>query len=499
MISPYVTAILNHLWQSTLFAIAVWLITRLMQNHRAALRHRLWVAASAKFLIPFSLLTEVEARVAWHTNAVALPLSVSRVVEAVQGPFAGSDPLLPSITAVQSPHSDWIASALAGVWAIGFMASLIWWFIQWRRVRRTLRSAKALQLDLPIRVLSCPETLEPGVFGVFRPVLLLPVGIAERLSPLQMKGIIVHELCHVRRRDNMTAAVHMFVEALFWFHPLVWWIKARMLDEQERACDEEVLGAGVDPQAYAESILRICEFYMAPPLICISRVTGPDLKRRIADIMNNRARRRLSLGRTILITVLAMAVLAILAGPSLFTLVHPRSVSSRHWSPRMRPVLAGPVYTATVGSDTAQFVFPLDGQAKWNWYRDTTKANGMEYGWNVGVKNGGHEFGFGYFLFKVPGELPMHGDINQLLDVGQWSIFEYDPKTGNNKLVQNAEGRMWIAAEGDKLFISMDSKDLLRDLFSDRPDRAIFGIRQPSPDGSIKTITKEVPIYYPER
>ncbi|HEY3884210.1 MAG TPA: M56 family metallopeptidase, partial [Vicinamibacterales bacterium] len=64
--------------------------------------------------------------------------------------------------------------------------------------------------------------LEPGVVGIRRPILLLPDRIAECLTPEQLDAVVVHELCHVQRRDNLTATVHMFVEAVFWFHPLVW-------------------------------------------------------------------------------------------------------------------------------------------------------------------------------------------------------------------------------------------------------------------------------------
>jgi bla regulator protein blaR1 len=66
-----------------------------------------------------------------------------------------------------------------------------------------------------------------------------------------LDAIITHELCHRRRRDNMAAAVHMLVQVVFWFHPLVWWIGARLLGERECACDEEVLRLGNDAQAYA--------------------------------------------------------------------------------------------------------------------------------------------------------------------------------------------------------------------------------------------------------
>ena len=66
--------------------------------------------------------------------------------------------------------------------------------------------------------------MEPGIFGIFRPVLLLPEGLSSQLPREQFEAILAHELCHVRYRDNLTAALHMCVETLFWFHPLVWLI-----------------------------------------------------------------------------------------------------------------------------------------------------------------------------------------------------------------------------------------------------------------------------------
>ena len=116
----------------------------------------------------------------------------------------------------------------------------------------------------------------------------MPDGVAGQLTEPQLDAILAHELCHVRRRDNLAAAIHMVVEALFWFHPLVWWVGARLVEERERACDEEVLSLGNAPEVYAEGILRICELYLKSPLPCVAGVTGANLKRRIEEIMSNR-------------------------------------------------------------------------------------------------------------------------------------------------------------------------------------------------------------------
>src|SRR5262245_53708741 len=85
----------------------------------------------------------------------------------------------------------------------------------------------------------------------------------------------------------------MFVEAVFWFHPLVWWIGARLVDERERACDEEVVRLGTDPDVYAESILKTCHFFVESPLTCVPGVTGSNLKKRIERIMSHHPGTRL--------------------------------------------------------------------------------------------------------------------------------------------------------------------------------------------------------------
>lgn len=56
----------------------------------------------------------------------------------------------------------------------------------------------------------CPRRVEPGVFGIRHPVLLLPEGIADRLTPAQLEAVLAHEMCHVRRCDNLTAAIHLY-------------------------------------------------------------------------------------------------------------------------------------------------------------------------------------------------------------------------------------------------------------------------------------------------
>jgi len=86
------------------------------------------------------------------------------------------------------------------------------WLRKWLTLRRVRTAAVRLPIAAPIPVLASASAIEPGVFGIFRPVLLLPEGILENLSAGELDAIIAHELSHVRRRDNLTGAVHMLVQ-----------------------------------------------------------------------------------------------------------------------------------------------------------------------------------------------------------------------------------------------------------------------------------------------
>src|SRR5215472_1552509 len=118
----------------------------------------------------------------------------------------------------------------------------------------------------------------------------------------------------------------MIVEAIFWFHPLVWWIGARLVVERERSCDERVLEQGGDPETYAESILRTCRLCLKSPLPCVSGVTGSDLVTRIERILERPTARNLDFSRKLLLSV-ACAVLV--AAPVIIGLSSPKPAFSQ--------------------------------------------------------------------------------------------------------------------------------------------------------------------------
>jgi len=105
--------------------------------------------------------------------------------------------------------------------------------------------------------------------------------------------------------------VHAAVQAAFWFHPVVWWVGARLVAERERACDEEVVRLGSDPRLYAETILRTCQWSIESPRVWMAGVTGSDLKKRIEQILTNEARVPLNIWRRILVGTAGVAAIAI--------------------------------------------------------------------------------------------------------------------------------------------------------------------------------------------
>ena len=326
--TAFAPALGNHLWQSTLFLLLIALLTLVLRNDGARARYALWLSASVKFLIPLSLLAALGARLI-PPRSVNLPgAALTLTFQKVGVPFSAPAFSAPPQTAAVTPISDlahFLPSAVLAVWLFGFFAVCLVWYLRWRRVSilvghavptregrelALLRKAEsAMQMPARTRLLLSPASLEPGIFGIARPVMIWPQGISERLDDPHIEAILTHELCHLRRRDNLAAAFHMLVEALFWFHPLVWWLGGRLVEERERACDEAVLASGRDRRSYAESILKICEFCVESPLPCVSGVTGSDLQKRLAQIMSGRVARKLNFRKKLLlVTVGSLAV-----------------------------------------------------------------------------------------------------------------------------------------------------------------------------------------------
>ena len=364
-------AMANHLWQSTLFALLAAIVTLAFKKNQARIRHSLWLAASLKFLVPFSLLMSLGHRLASPRFSLSGRSGLFSAVEGFSQPFT-------FVVVTPVNHATSVAylltllpRLLAALWLCGFVTVLILWSVRWRRVaaavNRSTSADQGREVDAlrqlekiggvrkPITLLLSRESaMEPGIFGIVRPVLLWPAPISEHLQDSHLQAILAHEVSHVRRRDNLAAAMHMAVEAIFWFHPMVWWLGARLLEERELACDEEVLQLGNSPSIYAESILKTCEFCVGAPLACVSGVTGAELKKRIVRIMTPNLAEKLSPGRRLLLVSVGVAVVI---APVLFGLGTTPQVHAQ--SPEAGERQAGPIDSVSHPPDA-----PIESSSK---------------------------------------------------------------------------------------------------------------------------------------
>lgn len=340
-----ITAIANHLWQSTLFAVAAGLLALALRKDQARARYWLWLTASLKFLLPFSLLITIGSHLSRPASGTVALSGISGIYVAMN---VVGQPFTPHAAVPVATASNNHASLLpllpltfATIWLCGSLAVLWLWLARWSRISRLAQQASpqhegrevdalrrvetAVGIRSPLMLRLSNDTLEPGIFGIIRPILLWPAKISGHLEDAHLETILAHELGHVRRRDNLASAAHMLVEAIFWFHPIVWWLGTRLVEERERACDEEVLQWGNQPHIYAESILKTCEFCVESSLPCVAGVTGADLKKRIVHIMSNRSKARLNFGKKFLLTTAAMLTVA---APLLFGVVHAADASA---------------------------------------------------------------------------------------------------------------------------------------------------------------------------
>jgi bla regulator protein BlaR1 len=295
----------NHMWQSTLFAAAVALAAVGLRRNSPRTRYWLWLGASVKFLIPFSLLVWTGSRMQLPPDSPSLRATTVQEISSYFAPIAMQPP--PTAARAAFPWSV----VLGGIWLFGVLFLIVRWFRRWRAIRNVLKQGTKVSLRFHVPALSARSEIEPGVFGIFRPVLLIPDGLADHLSPEQFDAVLAHESRHILCRDNLTAAVHICVETLFWFHPLVWWIGAKLMDERERDCDETVLRQGSQPRDYAQGIVNVCRTYVESPLSCAAGISGSDLKERIRGIMTWRASRPVTIRGKVILTGAALAMLFI--------------------------------------------------------------------------------------------------------------------------------------------------------------------------------------------
>lgn len=302
----------QHLLESTAFAMVVCLLALCLRKRSAAARHTVWLIAAAKFAIPAALFsglgTYVRDLFPSPHPLIRIPASLSKFLPVQNLPASPAE----------ASGGFWLLLGL--LWLSGAILLLTVWF---RRLpgsfspsskvldsekESLLRIQQRLGYSRTVRLRSSELNREPVLFGIWRPTLIVPQGLSTRLTPAEFDAVMLHELAHAKRWDNLTAAfVHTLV-CLFWFHPLLWWIERRLMTERELACDELVIRYGAPPEAYVAGILKVCRFHLADRIAGISGVTSSNLKRRMEEIMSCPSRKPVPYAPKLLLGLLIAAV-----------------------------------------------------------------------------------------------------------------------------------------------------------------------------------------------
>lgn len=163
--------------------------------------------------------------------------------------------------------------ALVILWLFGVLTLSLrslggWWLIQ--RLRATAqveppaavrtsfkRIGAALGIRQPVLLRVSSAIAGPVTVGALRALVLLPLSAATLLGPDELEVVLAHELAHVRRADFFWNLVQTLVETLFFFHPAVWWISARIRYERELCCDDLALSVCPDPVIYASALFQL--------------------------------------------------------------------------------------------------------------------------------------------------------------------------------------------------------------------------------------------------
>ena len=204
--------------------------------------------------------------------------------------------------------TDWLEShyvAIVLVWLIGFIFFMIrlstgLWQVHklqtqhlkpvgaaWQAKIDTL--SERLGLKKTVRLFESALARSPMAIGWIKPVVLFPVGLINHLSPAEVEAVLAHELAHIARRDWLFNLLQAFVEALFYYHPAVWWVSAVIRSERENCCDDAALAATGSPLIFAKALVQVQELAIPAPRLALG-IGGssrrPLLLERIRRILN---------------------------------------------------------------------------------------------------------------------------------------------------------------------------------------------------------------------
>ena len=251
-------------------AVLVLVASRLLPIKSPALRHLLWAIVLLKPLVsiavssPYTLFTPFVSLVEPSQDTLAFSPVEHPTVQVATSPTIATSSV--PLTTAGWGAILWIVGAalLIGRILVGY--GIVWCLRHQAQVQRdgplcdALRQARrTLDCHPKVEVATSPSISSPMALGILRPIIVFPADLVEKLSADKLALILMHELAHVRRWDNLTLLLQRLVSAVLFFHPAVWLCGRMLRREAEQACDDLVVCATGRSEAYARGLAHVAE------------------------------------------------------------------------------------------------------------------------------------------------------------------------------------------------------------------------------------------------
>ncbi|MBK8920428.1 MAG: M48 family metalloprotease [Saprospirales bacterium] len=358
--------LVHSLWQGAAGALVLWMILPRLRGSN----QRYWAsyaALTAVFLAAFGTFV-------WKFSMhPAMPPT---------GPDTGASSLASSSAAAEpglaAPAAFWPALAeglepyhplIVSIWLLGLLVFLVQLagglhYIYrlrsrqnapapafWRRRLQDLASRTGL--SRPVALLESALVHAPMALGLFKPLILLPVGLINQLTPAEAEAILAHELAHIARRDWLFNLLQTLIETVFYFHPGVWWISAAIRLERENCCDDAAVALSGNRLTYAKALVHVQGLARPArqPALALGLEGAPTLLRRRPQLLEriNRILHQPQPSSTIMEKTIALAILA-----ALITLWTVRANTPPALAEAIREMAATPVAWFAAGPQDSQ-------------------------------------------------------------------------------------------------------------------------------------------------
>ncbi len=320
--------VLDQSVQIGVLVVAVACLSFVLRHRSAHVRYLLWLVVLAKCLVP-------------PVTSVSVPLIKLPAGEVVSQMASNEVPAAGVVPVDVSQHTESLTKATAPtipvtrihwngalVWLIGCAAFLVlalgkvftltWRLRQERKPLGHQQQAMVQQLVRDMGVTKLPRLWQidglgqPFVWGFPRGMIYVPADLWEGHSESHIRCALAHELIHVMRWDALVNTLQIVAQAIFWFHPLVWWANHRLRHERERCCDEATIALLNTPsEIYGEAIIEtLVSAKRGIQLQSSLAIAGPlrGIEKRLKNIMKPNKRFHQHAGRMNMICIVLVAL-----------------------------------------------------------------------------------------------------------------------------------------------------------------------------------------------